>query len=38
MHVLLENCDNPSVTVATTVQSTVLHLLIAVNQWQMNLV
>jgi hypothetical protein len=31
-------CDTPNVTIATTVYSMVLHHLIAVNQWQANLV
>jgi hypothetical protein len=30
--VAVSHCDTPSVTIATTVQSIVLHLLIAVNQ------
>jgi hypothetical protein len=30
-------CDTSGVTVATTVQSIVLHLIIVANQWQMNL-
>jgi uncharacterized protein (DUF2237 family) len=33
-----EGCDTPSVTVATTVKSIVLHLVMAVDQRQLNLV